>query len=370
MACIAKRRSRYVIDFYDNHGKRQRQTLKKGTTLKKAKEKLREIEDQVARGIYIPDKKVPTFKTVAKDWLKHKKPNLRHSTWSVYEGHTKNHFSDIEHLKINRVTIQTVEKWISDRQEAGMNILTLRKILVTFNQIMSYAVRHQYIANNPLKDAERPRGQGSGDEEDSKIIILKPDEVSSLLEATKGQKYKTLFMTAIFSGARQGELFGLKWSDVDWENSQIHIKRTYNNQAWYKTKTKTSKRKIDLGPATMKALKEWKLACPPNKRDLIFPNEAGGPLNHNNVVSRYFNPALKKAGIERIRFHDLRHTYASLLIEQGENIKYIQTQLGHSSPTVTLNVYAHLMKRVNQEAARRLENSIFKADGHKLVTNR
>jgi integrase len=148
--------------------------------------------------------------------------NLRHSTWSVYEGHTKNHFSDIEHLKINRVTIQTVEKWISDRQEAGMNILTLRKILVTFNQIMSYAVRHQYIANNPLKDAERPRGQGSGDEEDSKIIIL---------------------------------------------------------------------------------------------------------------------------------------------------IKYIQTQLGHSSPTVTLNVYAHLMKRVNQEAARRLENSIFKADGHKLVTN-
>ena len=75
--------------------------------------------------------------------------------------------------------------------------------------------------------------------------------------------------------------------------------------------------------------------------------------------NRYFNPALEKAEIERIRLHDLRHTYASLLIEQGENIKYIQAQIGHFSPTVTWNVYAHLMKPVNQEAPSKLENTIF-----------
>jgi site-specific recombinase XerD len=86
------------------------------------------------------------------------------------------------------------------------------------------------------------------------------------------------------------------------------------------------------------------------------------------MVNRHFNPALKKAGIERIRFHDLRHTYASVLIEQGENIKYIQSQLGHSSPTVTLNVYAHLMKPVNQEATCRLENTVLNSTGHNLVT--
>jgi len=109
----------------------------------------------------------------------------------------------------------------------------------------------------------------------------------------------------------------------------------------------------------MAELKKWRVACRPNKLDLIFPNEAGQPLNHNNLVSRHFDPALKKAGIDKIRFHDLRHTYASLLIEQGENPKYIQTQLGHSSPTVTMNVYAHLMKPVNQESAIRLENTLF-----------
>ncbi len=232
---------------------------------------------------------------------------------------------------------------------------------------MRYAVRHRYISNNPFIDADRPRGS-QGESDKQPIRILNPEEINGLLEATENHKYRTLFRLAIMSGARQGELLGLKWSDVDWENSQIHIQRTYNNQAWYKTKTKTSNRKIDLGPSMMAELKEWRLACPPNRLDLIFPNRAGQPINHNNLVKRYFEPALKKAGIEKIRFHDLRHTYASLLIEQGENIKYIQSQLGHSSPTVTLDVYAHLMKPVNHEAACRLENTIFEADGHKMVT--
>ena len=146
---------------------------------------------------------------------------------------------------------------------------------------------------------------------------------------------------------------------MDWINNQVHIQRTFNNQAWYDVKTETSNRKIDIGPVMMTALKKWKLACLPSKLDLVFPNKAGGPINHNNLVNRHFNPALKAAGLPIIRFHDLRHTYASLLIEQGENIKYIQSQLGHSSPTVTLDIYAHLMKPVNQEAACRLENTIW-----------
>jgi integrase len=101
----------------------------------------------------------------------------------------------------------------------------------------------------------------------------------------------------------------------------------------------------------MTALRRWRLQCPVSDLNLVFPNEAGQPINHNNMINRYFVKGLEDAELETIRFHDLRHTYASLLIEQGENIKYIQTQLGHSSPTVTLNVYAHLMKDTNQGAA-------------------
>ena len=113
---------------------------------------------------------------------------------------------------------------------------------------------------------------------------------------------------------------------------------------------------------------EYKKPNLPNHLDLVFPNKAGNPINHNNLVKRHFEPALKAAEIPKVCFHDLRHTYASLMIEQGENIKYIQNQLGHSTPTVTMNVYAHLMKPVNQEAACRLEKAVFETNGDQMET--
>ena len=97
--------------------------------------------------------------------------------------------------------------------------------------------------------------------------------------------------------------------------------------------------------------------------NLVFPNEVGQPMNHSNMVRRYFLKALEDAKIPKLRFHDLRHTYASLLIEERERIKHIQTQLGHSIPTVTLNVYAHLMKPTIQEAVQRLGKTAFQKDG-------
>jgi integrase len=216
---------------------------------------------------------------------------------------------------VSLITTSRVEKWIAARSSEGMELETLKKILVTLGQIMAYAVRHGYILQNPVRDAERPRGNGVKNEKG--IGILNPSEIAAFLDAVKDMKYRTLFMLAIMSGARQGELLGLKWDDVDWKNNQIHIQRTFNNLEWYETKTKTSNRRVDLGPAMMTELKKWRLACPHSEFDLVFPNEAGQPLNHNNMVNRYFMPALRKAEIEKIRFHDLRHTYASLMIEQA-----------------------------------------------------
>ncbi|MBF0475102.1 MAG: site-specific integrase [Deltaproteobacteria bacterium] len=368
MACLVKRRDRWVIDFYDQHGERHWKTMPKDCTKGRAKEELRAIEEAVAKGFYFTEVKTPYFREVAADWLEYKKPNVRGSTWSKYEGYVKSHFTELLDLKINRITTATAEKFIIARQNDSMNITTLRKLIVTFNQIMNYAVRHKYIDHNPVRDAERPRGKGGV--EAQHIKVLSPAEITALLEQVTGQKYQALFLLAIMSGARQGELFGLKWSDVDYENNQIHIQRTFNSGTWYKPKSATSNRKIDLGPTMMGALRRWRMACPPNELDLMFPNANGQPLDHGNVLARHFVPALQKAGIPQIRFHDLRHTYASILIEQGENIKYIQSQLGHASPTVTLNVYAHLMKPTNQEAALRLEKTVFGATGSKTVAEK
>jgi integrase len=366
MACISKRRGRWVIDFYDQHGKRRWKTMPEGATKGQAKEELRAIEDMLNKGVYLPHSKTPAFSEVAQDWLEHKKMKLRETTWEVYAGHLRNHFHDLDHLKINRINIATVEKFINNRQAHGMNLGTLRKILVTLGQIFSCGVRHKYLDHNPLKEAERPKGQGRENLEES-IRILTPAQLNAFFCQVDSQKYRTLFMLGVFTGARQGELLGLKWGDVDWTTCQIGILRTFNKGRFFMTKTKTSIRKIDLGPTVISELRKWKLACPQNELNLVFPNRAGGPINYSNMVRRHYHPALEKAGLPRMRFHDLRHTYASLLIDQGENLKYIQTQLGHSSPTVTLNVYAHLMKTTNQEAAYRLENSVFGESGSKMV---
>ena len=159
MACITKRRGRWVIDFYDQHGKRRWITLPGGTTKNKAREELRAIEEMVARKTYLPTKKIPLFSEVAQDWIGFKRSKLRASTWEVYEGHVRNHFTDMDSLKINQVTTAIIEKFVMTRQAQGMKIGTLRKILVTLGQILSYAVRHKYLDHNPLNEAERPRKQ-------------------------------------------------------------------------------------------------------------------------------------------------------------------------------------------------------------------
>lgn len=357
MAKVRKRGNSYFLDYYDHEGKRQRKLMPKGTTKKAAQKKLREIEDQLSKGIYIPIQEIPTFDQVALEWLEIKKLNIRASTWAVYEGHTRNHFDEFKNLKINQITIKRVDQFIIDRQSNGMNISTLRKILVSLRQMFNLSMKRGYCHKNPMDYADMPKSQGEEVDND-KIQILNRAEISSLLNAVTKQKYHVLFSMAVFSGARQGELLGLKWPDIKWKDSQIHIQRSFNNQRFYDTKTKGSNRKVDIGPAMLRKLKKWRIACPPGNLNLVFPTEAGNPMNHSNMVNRYFLPGLKLAVIEKIKFHGLRHTYASLLIDQGENIKYIQNQLGHSNPTVTLNVYAHLMKKTNQVSAQRLEDAI------------
>lgn len=368
MAKIRKRGERYVLDFYDQHGKRQRETMKAGATKKEAEAELRARAEAVSKRAFLPVKRMPLFSEVAAEWLNHKRPNVRITTHEVFNGNVKNHFKELASVKIGLIDTATVEKWIARKQAEGMNINTLRKLIVTLNQIMAYSARHGYADHNPVRDAERPREQGQEPGKE-KIAVLKPDEINRLLDATEDQKYKLLFRMAVFTGARQGELLGLKWQDIKWQDKQVHIQRTFTKGHFFDTKTKGSNRKIDLGPVLLSELRKWKLASGKNDLDLVFCNEAGQPMNYSNMMNRHYFPALTAAELPRIRFHDLRHTYASLLIQQGENIKYIQNQLGHSSPTVTLNVYAHLMNSTNQEAACRLENVVFESTGHKMVTN-
>jgi len=359
--------------------------MKTGTTKEDTRKELREIETKIERRTFMHEKKTPTFAEVKKQWLEYKESRCRETTWEMYAGHCGvelknrpkkreagrekiNHFADLDPKKIDRITTATIEAFITAKQKENISLGTLRKIMVTLNQIMAYAVRHRLIDFNPARDAERPKGTGKlGSTHE--MMIMSPDQIRALLDAEPLQEYRTLYLTAILTGARQGEILGLKWLDVNFDKKQINIVRTFNHGRFFEPKTKGSTRKIDMAPVLAKDLAAWKLASGGRDEGLVFPSGDGTPMICHNLKNRHFFPALKAAGIDRIRFHDLRHTYASLMLAQGENVKYIQTQLGHSSPTVTLNVYSHLLKETNQEAVCRLENTIFQATGHNLVTN-
>ena len=314
---------------------------------------------------------LPRFSEVAESWLASKEPSIRHSTLEQYKGHLDNHLKPyFKRLKINRVNFEAIEKFTTHSLKNGVTPPTLRKILTTLGAVLTYAVRNRYIDYNPSRDVEKPKGKSVHNEKE-KTVTLDSGQIHALLDkGAESQQDRMLFMTAVLTGLREGELFGLQWGDIDWLNRQIHVRRTYNHRRFYEPKSKASRRKVDLAPELVSAFKEWKLACPTGELDLVFPTEVGTPEDANNMLKRRFYPALRRAGLPKVRFHDLRHTYASLLVAQGEHPKYIQSQLGHSSIQVTMDVYGHLMTDVNQEAAIKLGKSVFGTDSSNMVASK
>lgn len=375
MACVRYRRGRWVIDFYDQEGKRRWETLPKGTDRKGANEKLGEMERKVRQGAYVPLKSLPVFSDLADSWLSSKQPDLRHTTHENYTGHVENYLKPFfGKLKLNQITYDTIDTFKTKalRGELPAECLkgkvkpsTLRNILRTLHGMMKYAVKRRYIDHNPVAEVEKPKGKSEHDETKEMRILTLP-EIKVFLEKAANQRDRVLFMAAILTGLREGELFGLKWGDVDWLNCQFHVRRTYNHGRFYEPKSKTSRRRVDLAPELVQELKRWKLACPKGEHDLVFPTQLGTPESHSNMTKYRFKPTLRRAGLAEIRFHDLRHTYASLLIEQNEHPKYIQNQMGHSSSKITMDVYGHLMKDVNRESASKLGRLVF-GDSSKTV---
>lgn len=379
MACIRERRNRLVIDFYDQHGKRRWKTLKEGATKKEAKDTLRGIENAIKENSYIPRSEVPGFSEMAELWLKNKKAGLigkrvRASTFRHYVGHVETHLKPyFGKIKINALNYDSIEEFIRYCQGKQICTATVKQIRITLGAIIDYAFKKKYISNNPVRgfkltdDSSEIIDPEEG-EELKKINFLTPVQIQALLSETSELKYQTLFLIAVTTGMRQGELLGLKWDDIDWKKKQIQVKRTFNHNRFYPPKTPHAKRRIDIGPMAINLLTHWQEHCPENRLKLVFPNGAGNPMDATSMVRRQFVPALESAELPRIRFHDLRHTYASIQL----NIlkappKYVQTQMGHSSIKITYDIYGHWMEDSLPEAAVKLEREVL---GESMVANR
>jgi integrase len=179
--------------------------------------------------------------------------------------------------------------------------------------------------------------------------VLSPQELRKLIDAS-ADPYGLPIMFAAFTGCRQAEGTGLQWGDIDWNRRTAEIHRQWRRGAFYEPKTKSSRRTVELPDELVSALKRWKLRCPKGEHDLVFPGAKGQPMPSSDLLRTGLHAALRRAELRQVRFHDLRHSFASNLLGAGTDIVTVSKALGHANVHITLTTYAHAIPRGRQGA--------------------
>ena len=351
-----KKTNKWEYDYKDLKGKRK---IKKGfKTRDEAERALVKHYEELNKGIN-PINKKTNIKEAGELYLRlHASTNCKPSTYKTYEGYLNNiivpFFGD---LNINEISPILIKEFMKQMQDAGRANATVNKYIKFISAIYNFMIDSDITVRNPLA-----RIKSLKEIKNKKIRALCTEEVQALLSKTK-QVYPDFFpllFTALFTGMRQGELFALTWDSINWITKKITIDKNYTHGTLGTPKTGKI-RVIDMSDELAKVLREWRMACPKGENNLVFPNNEGNYQSAENMMKRRFLPALNRAGIDRIRFHDLRHTYASLLLANGAPMKYVQHQLGHSSITMTMDLYTHLLPEVNDKCVNLLNSIVNQA---------
>lgn len=292
-------------------------------------------------------------------WLENSKTALRAKTALQYGQVVKKHI--IPHLgriALKDLRLARIESFYSDLIQAGTGTRTVRICHNILHKALDKALRYGLVTYNPAHGATLPRYQHG------EMQVLDEAQVGKFLVAAQSSPNRALYQLAVTTGMRQGELFGLKWIDVQWVKGVLHLQRQVQKvrgQSWsfVEPKTQAGRRTIRLGEGTLQVLHEHKarqeqLKAKAGERwqenDLVFPSSTGTPGDPSNLRVD-FNRTLVRAGLAKIRFHDLRHTAASLLLNHNVPVIVVSKMLGHSKPSTTLDIYGHLYHEMQGEAA-------------------
>ena len=354
MGAIRKRGKNYIITYYEGSGRRRWETV--GPNLHEARQVLAERMSERRTGKSRVPRDKMTVGELVKKWkenyltvqqqLGRLKPSTLRSYQSNLDGHIAPFFGA---MPLSEVTLASVQQFIKALLGKGLSPKTIGNVIVILKEMFKHAVQWGHLDANPVQYVERPRG------EDKEMDVFTPGEIRRLLDAQE-EPLRTLLLTAVLTGMRQGELFGLQWEDIDFARHVIHVRRSLWHGTLGTPKSRRSRRAIDMPPTLGQALQRLSTT---RRSEFVFCSERGTPLDADNFRHREFPAALRRAQLRRIRFHDLRHTYTSLLIAHGAHPKYIQAQLGHASIQTTLDRYGHLMPQLHQAEAQKLDQLVF-----------
>jgi len=357
---IRKKKNKFYV-YVNYRGTRKAKCV--GTSRAVAEQVKGKIEARLTLGdlgfLHEEKEQAPTFEHYAMGWLKRYaelecKPATVRSYEQLLRVHVTPRFGQKRLSEINRDQIKDFIAELSAGNRFSRN--TLRLIMCALRTVLSAAIEDGLIKSNPaarigrFAKTEKPARQASA---------MTREEAERFLEAVNlvCAEWLPFFLAALRAGLRKGELIALKWGDIQFgenendSNRYILVQRNFSCGRFTSPKSKKSRR-VDLSRQLrselirlrdQRLLEAFMAGRATIADDLVFPSQAGTVMKPDNIVPRYMEPALERAGLRRFRFHDLRHTFGSLLIQDGASLAYVKEQMGHSSIQITVDTYGHLI---------------------------
>ena len=331
-----------------------------GKTQAEVREKLKEAIEKSGRVDMIRADRYTLGQWVTLWYDVYCKPNLRPSTARYYQMFIDKHVvPKLGKIKLSKLRSMQIQKFYNDlrtngrlreaqrEKDPGLSASYIRGIHTMLHTCLQAAVREKLLPSNPVDDCKPPKVVRK------EMKTLEPEQVQAYLKAADARGLLPMFFLELTTGMRKSELVALKWTDVDWKEQTISV----NKQAYVMDgkltavppKTVNSVRKIALSDETMAMLRTQRVSFP--ESDCIFPSPLTGEMYHPDSVVNLHKKILKEAGLEHIRFHDLRHTFATLALQNGVDVKTVSAMLGHSNAGFTLATYTHTTTAAQHQAA-------------------
>lgn len=342
-----------------------------GKTAAEAQKKMAEASADLVRGEYVEPSKM-TMNQWLDNWLENYTQALKGYTLRNYKSQIKNHVRPyIGAVKVSELNADMIQRMYNQLSASGLSAKTLRNIHGIVHVVLETLVEIKVRRDNPAEPLKKKLPKV----EHKEMLTLKDDDLAVFMATIKGDEYESLFLVDLFTGMRQGELLGLRWSCVDFKNGLIRIdKQLYmpsEKGGAYTLETLKSRKQRIICPApfVFDILKKVKRQQAANRLfvgsdwddggfpDLVFTNAMGGHLCHKTAYKR-FKKAVKASGVPEVRFHDMRHSFATACLYNGDDVKTVQTNLGHASAAFTLDMYGHATERMKRESAARMEKYI------------
>lgn len=354
--------ARYTEGFDPGTGKQIQRSIM-GKTQKEVAQKLKAATAALDAGTY----KAPCKMSVGEwldTWIAEYLSNVKPLTQQNYAKQVNKHLKPaLGATKLETLEAHTIQKFYNSLSESGLSPKTVKNIHGVLHSALQQAIENKYIKYNPTEACKLPKVINP------EIKPLEPDEIARMLQEAEKDDYCNLFIVAMFTGMRQGELLGLPWECVDLANGIITVKQQLQcKDGFYFMETPKNGKHRTLFPApvVMDALREEQKKQQREKAlageawdnhfNLVFTDALGKNLVRRTVV-KHFKKITQRAGIsDDARFHDLRHSFAVTSLYAGDDIKTVQTNLGHATAQFTLDTYGHVMQRMRRDSANRMQN--------------